>query len=410
MPTFKMINRGDIQTSESVLTQLVDIIESDMSGSSTRKTYSHFVTGNLGPGVTSSLYQTVYDQDYSFESANPIADITFGVASGSLTIANASSGLDSSGKLIFPENILMGREKVNVYNQMAKTLLGSKDYVFEAPFNGLNTYTDASTGKIDHALFFCMKRLFTRDGIKRQSFAMRMHTSSSHTEATDLENISLTSENGSLIFTDIGVSTTLNSSPSGRVGTIAASTDSNNVVGNVFYDMGIVVLDMDKVMSGSEHVSGSIGSVLNATGTSYVGVGTGDPSYVAAYTNPDAAFIPDLLMSASIDDVLNHISSCRISSGSLSTMSFQNQTMISSTLVFCKIGSGEFNYSSNPSYVNSSGDLVVLSDIETDKPFSYITTIGLYDSKDNLLAIAKTSRPIENNFESDLSFRIRLDF
>ena len=76
MPTFKSISRSDIQTSTSVLTQLVDVIQEDISGSSTRRSYEHFVTGGLGPGVTSSLYQTIYDQDFSLESANEVFDVT----------------------------------------------------------------------------------------------------------------------------------------------------------------------------------------------------------------------------------------------------------------------------------------------------------------------------------------------
>ena len=43
-------------------------------------------------------------------------------------------------------------------------------------------------------------------------------------------------------------------------------------------------------------------------------------------------------------------------------------------------------------------------------PYSFITTVGLYDAADNLLAVAKTSRPIENTHQTDLTFRIRLDF
>ena len=90
--------------------------------------------------------------------------------------------------------------------------------------------------------------------------------------------------------------------------------------------------------------------------------------------------------------------------------SFQNQTQISSTLAFCRVNPGEFNYSSNSSYVDTAGSIRAIDNIETDKPFSFITTIGLYDAADNLLAVAKTSRPIENTNESDLTFRIRLDF
>jgi len=415
MPTFKQISRNDIQTSTSVLSQLVDVIQEDISGSTTRRAYEHFVTGGIGPGVTSSLYQTVYDQDFSLESANEIADITIGLRPESDTVTNASTGEDASGKLLFPSNILMGREKVNIYKQMAQTLLGGQDYVFDAPFNGLTTTaTDGTT--IDHAFFICFKRLFTRDGIKRQTFAMQMNQSASFDNRTDGDaadittNVNSTSENGQAVFTDIGVTTTYSSGPSGRIGSIGRSTNSSDVVGTIFYDQGVLVLDLDKVISGSEFASGSFDSVLNSGGTSYVGLRADDGNFESSYTNVSGTFIPDLIMSASIDDFLDHMASCRFQSGSFAASSFQNQTQISSTLAFCRVAPGEFNYSSNPTYVDSTGKIRTVNDIDTDKPYSFITTIGLYDAADNLLAVAKTSRPIENTNESDLTFRIRLDF
>lgn len=412
MSTFKMIPRSDIQTSTSVLNQLVDTIEEDISGSTTRRAYQHFITGGIGPGITSSLYQTVFDQDFSLETANAVADITIGIRENSETIMNSSSSIDSSGKILFPSNIVMGREKINIYKQMAQVLLGNQNYVFDAPFGSLTTESSEST--IDHAFFISFKRLFTRDGIRRQSFAMQMYASSSHdpdASATDTPNTNVTSEIGATIFTDIGVSTQLNSAPSGRVGSIAKSSDSTHTVGTIFYDQGVVVLDLDKVISGSERASGSFGSVLNSNGVSFVGLPGTDSNYESTYTNTSGSFIPDLIMSASIDDFLNHLASCRFSSGSNASFSFQNETQISSTLAFCRVSAGEFNYSSNPTYTDSNGTLRVMdASVDSSMPYSFITTIGLYDAADNLLAIAKTSRPIENTHETDLTFRIRLDF
>ena len=126
--------------------------------------------------------------------------------------------------------------------------------------------------------------------------------------------------------------------------------------------------------------------------------------------NPNAKFIPDFFVSASIDDIVDHLSSCRFSSGSLTAMTFQNVTNINSTLVFCRATADEFNYSSNPTFTDTDGNIVVIDDATTDRTFSYVTSVGLYDANDNLLAVAKMSRPIEKNDEKDLTFRIRLDF
>ena len=63
----------------SSLNQVIDLIQEDISGSATRRKYQTFVTGGLGPGVTSSLYQTVYDQDFTLQTSNPVMDMTVGL-------------------------------------------------------------------------------------------------------------------------------------------------------------------------------------------------------------------------------------------------------------------------------------------------------------------------------------------
>lgn len=397
MPTFKEITAADIKTSRSALNQLVDIIQNDISGSDTRKKYEVFVTGGLGPGVTSSLFQTVFDQDYTLQTANEVLDLTVGVFSGSSTVAGCTTGIDSAGKLLFPSQSIMMREKINLYRQFAQTLLGDADAQFSAPFTNIIT-----TDYVDEAIFINVKRLFARDKIKPQAFAMQFYTSGVQDSTTatfpDYSNIDRTSISGSSIFTDAGQGTQFGFG--GQVGDVAFSSDSNIVVGNLFYDQGILVLDAKKAISGSQHVSGAI-SAISSTGTTIIGSSTG---------NPSAKFIPDLWVSGSIDNIVDHIASCRVSSGSLTAMTFQNVTNINSTLVFCRATADEFNYSANPTFTDSNGNIIVIDDPTTDRTFSYITTVGLYDANDNLLAVAKMSRPIEKNDEKDLTFRIRLDF
>ena len=76
----------------------------------------------MGPGVTSSLFQTVYDQDFSLQTANAIFDMTVGLYASSSTVISSSTGQDSTGKLLFPSQSLMMREKVDTYKQFAQIL------------------------------------------------------------------------------------------------------------------------------------------------------------------------------------------------------------------------------------------------------------------------------------------------
>tara|TARA_R110001583_G_scaffold61722_1_gene182106 strand:- start:6067 stop:7311 length:1245 start_codon:yes stop_codon:yes gene_type:complete len=414
MATYKELSSADIKTSRSVLNQLIDVIQEDISGSSTRKKYQVFVTGGIGPGVTSSLFHTVYDQDFSLQTANPIFDITMGIYSGSGVVATASSGIDSAGKLLFPSQTLMMREKINLYRQFAQMLLGDATYQFTTPFG---TTQPPSSGGIDTALFICFKRLFARDEIKRETFAMKMFQSASKApysgfvyNHTDPEpNLNLTTTSGSAIYTDVGSATAREMAVGGEVGNLVNSADTSNKVGTIFYDQGIVVLDMTKVISGSQHVSGVIDAMSNAA---YQAAAIGQTVLGGALGNYSASFIPDLIVSASMDDILDHVCSTRFSSGSLTAMTFQNVTNINSTLLFCRATSDEFNYSSNPTFTDDTGRIRVIDEGEeiTQRVFSFVTTIGLYDARNNLLAVAKLSRPVEKNDEKDITMRIRLDF
>jgi hypothetical protein len=436
MATFKEITAADVKTSKSSLNQLIDIIQEDVSGSNTRRKYQVFVTGGVGPGVTSSLFQTVYDQSFNLQTSNAIFDMTVGLYESGSTVVSASTGIDSSGKLLFPSTSIMMREKVDVYRQFSQTLLGNSQNYFSAPYGSAST-----SDQITEGMFLCFKRLFARDKLKRETFAMRFYTSASRHDIfkqplTNFPgwgpNLHATSISGSSIFTDIGSATNKLMSFGGEVGNIVDSSATNNSVGLMFYDAGIAVFDLNKVMSGSQHASGTIdamragstriGDVLYAGGKQPMGGAqwTGGAGTVGKYLdwtkhhtgNPRAKFIPDFMVSASMDNIVDHLATTRFSSGTLTSMTFQNVTNINSTLIFCRATADEFNYSANPTYTNSENRIRVIDpgQEDTQRSFTFPTTVGLYDSNDNLLAVAKMSRPIEKNDEKDLTVRIRLDF
>lgn len=397
MATFKELSPQDIKTSKSTLNQLIDIVQEDISGSNSRRAYEVFVTGGVGPGVTSSLFQTVYDQNFSLQTANPLFDITIGLYESGSTVADASTGQDSTGKLLFPPNALMMREKVDLYKQFAQNLNGNSETPFYAPYGSTDT-----ANRIDEALFVTFKRLISRDQIKPETFAIKMYQTASRENYAE-PNLYETTTTGSAIFTDLGASTNRLFGFSGQVGNIVNSANTSETVGLIFYDQGSCILDISKIISGSQFVSGAISSVTTGSGIDFIGGSTG---------NLDAKFIPDLMVSASIDNIIEHFASTRFQSGSLTAIAFQNSTRINSTLVFARASADEFNYSSNPSYVDDDNRIVVIDQGQesNQQSFSFVTGIGLYDANDNLLAVGKLSRPVEKNPEKDITFRLRLDF
>ena len=402
MATFKTISSDDIKETTSVLNQLVDFVEEDISGSNTRKKFQVFVTSSATNSITSSLFQTVFDQNYTLQTANELFDTTEGLYNDSTTVTGSRSSIDANGKFLFPSQSLMMREKISVYKQFSQLLLGSSTSRFTAPFS------NATSGKdeIDEAYFISFKRLFVRDGIKRETFAMKMIQSSSqpgvisgHPRGVNATNITISQDHpatGSAIFTDVGSSTSVERSRSGGdVGNIVDASNTGITVGLMFYQQGIAVFDLKKILNGSGVISGSISCV-------------GDH----ATTPVSASLIPGFVTSASIDQILDHISETRFGSGSNTVMTFQNNTKINSTLYFCRATADEFNFSTNPSYTNTEGRIRVIDTGQEDieKSFAFVSTVGLYDANEELLAVAKLSRPVEKNDEKDLTFRVRLDF
>ncbi len=421
MAILKQINASDKKTTRSFLNQLIDVLQEDISSSVSRRKYQVFVTGGIGPGVTSSLFQTVYDQDFTLQTANPVFDITIGLASpdsirgGTTTntagvASKSSTGQDTGGKYLYPSSSLMMREKTDIYGQFAQTLLGNRANMFQLPVDATLSTTQTTT-PIDTALFIAFKRLFSRDQIKRETFAMRFYQTASlvTTETPAKPNIFRTSNSGSAIFTDIGAADSRYFDIGGQYGYLVDASSTTKTVGLMYYDSGIAVLDIEKITSSSQFISGTISAMTPLGKTVLGGLGT--------ETYNKSKVVPDLMVSASVDDIVDHFSYSRFGDGAMTAITFQNVTNINSSLIFCRALPDDFNYSSNPTYVEQTGDFQGRLTIydptineENQETFTYVTTIGLYDDSGGLLAVAKLSRPVEKNPSRDLTFRVRLDY
>ncbi len=81
---------------------------------------------------------------------------------------------------------------------------------------------------------------------------------------------------------------------------------------------------------------------------------------------------------------------------------------ISTQHFFVRATNREFNYSNNPTYVNTDGSFTEAT-FETD-PQTYITTIGLYNDSNEMIAVAKTSQPIVKSFDKEVLIKVKLSF
>ena len=79
--------------------------------------------------------------------------------------------------------------------------------------------------------------------------------------------------------------------------------------------------------------------------------------------------------------------------------------------LMCEIGADEFNVSQNPSLkVNNNPNSDVLQDFVTGSDFrNYFTTIGLYNPNGDLIAIGKLASAIQNRSDVDITVKVRFD-
>ncbi len=85
-----------------------------------------------------------------------------------------------------------------------------------------------------------------------------------------------------------------------------------------------------------------------------------------------------------------------------------SEERVSSQFMFVRVKNSEFNYSSNPSYIDTNGNLN--NTTMADSPTAYITTVGLYNDDNNLLAVAKLSQPLKKDFTTETLIRVKLDY
>jgi hypothetical protein len=88
--------------------------------------------------------------------------------------------------------------------------------------------------------------------------------------------------------------------------------------------------------------------------------------------------------------------------------SLNSEETITSNYAFVRVKNSNFNYTTNPSVINNNGEFYYPSLV--NNPETFITTVGLYNDNNELLAVAKFSKPLTKNFTKEALIRVKLDF
>jgi len=357
--TFKRLLPEDIIQARNVLHESIPITGSIVSGT--------YVSAGVETNIKDyahGMFQSVYDYPYLSSSANHIFDITLGISKLAGHVSSYGTSVE-------------GTQKNNIYAQMAQTLCGHKSDGSIRPFDQDG---DLSGGdKFIETYFINLSRLLVKDEIKKGTFSLELGATQDDT----------TPNTTSVFIKDTGASSAYKvNSPAGEYGILKLTTGNGSPtlgsvgadgpIGIIYYQAGVVVLDAN--------VFGSAGL-----------------DTVAHMDNDASPGVADRFDTATIatnaDNLRNRIIN----------ISFNNTTELNSTVYFCRANANEFNYSSNPTYLDGSQIRTRPAGSDTE-PSAYITTVGLYGANNELLAVAKLSEPLKKSPSNELTLRTRLDF
>ena len=152
----------------------------------------------------------------------------------------------------------------------------------------------------------------------------------------------------------------------GRKGDLVEKADTTNVVGTVFYDTGTMVFH------GGDYSRDTNFLIDSASGFVF---GPGATAGNVAINN----------------------------------LSFISLNMLKRSVFFTRAFNQEFNYSNNPTAI-ANASLGSISSNLTGSPTTFITTVGLYNADNELLAVAKTAPPVKKDFDTEKVFAVRLQY
>ena len=319
---------------------------------------NNLATYYTSSAITSSFYVNVY-AEYPGNLASTSASVQFATQYGNI-LGSGSAYISPSVTGQLPDSSSLTVSRV-VYGQYRTLLLGTE--------SGSFTFgTDNPQG----IYIINVARNRYKEHINPGSITLKLLNGFSQVVLTDNSQISSTTNyttGGTQYYTLI----------SGSGGTPYTTNISASVYGYLFPDNDIIILNPTALSK----------SIANG------GIGF-TPTINAPGTNNNVPFQIYTLMSAS---------SAVNGTGSFALQSAEN---VSAHYFFTRVKNQDFNYTTNPSIIDANGNLLYTTLI--NNPQTFITTVGLYNDSNELLAVAKLSRPLVKDFTKEALIKVKLDY
>lgn len=314
--------------------------------------------------VFTSSAQSDNEKRYYYEvfnsQSNAIgAESQFSLAYGHINGSGSGTGSYGQNLLDYPTKA--------VYSQYKQLLLNASETLFK--------FSNDETSEYIYVI-----------NINRARYKDRMDTSTWQLNLAKLTSGGTLASPTAIVslIDDSGVSSTELASQGGRVYYIRSGSVANGIYtadttpwGLFYPDYGVIILN---------------GKALDAS--------------ASLFTNNNPA-------TASGDDnagrFFTSISGAIASNPSTFGFSAKTSEVLYASYYFARLQNNEFNYSTNPSFYSGSSGILKWPSMYQN-PKTYVTTVGMYDEFQNLLAIAKLNKPIAKTFDKELVIKIKIDY
>jgi hypothetical protein len=303
-------------------------------------------TSSTQSGSSGKYYYDVYKTDPSSDSE---AEIQFSMAFGHL---------DGSGSAGILGTSYTDRPSAAVYSQFRNLLLAPNDTKF----------TFAPSKDIKHIYAVSMARARMREKVDPGNWELHLSSSAGTVKLIDDSGATTdpTVSQGGRVYNVVSGSI---ASGTAVTDTAAASETTDGAYGLFYPDMGIMILNGQKLDQGYLALASNTASNVahNNTGKLYNTVSAS--SYFVA----------------------------------------RREEQLSTTHYFCRLTNKKYNFSTNPTFFTQSDGSLTVSSMQND-PKVYMTTVGMYNDSNELLAVAKLSKPLLKSFSREAIVKVKLDF
>jgi len=332
------------------------------------------VTRGLFDGNVASLTTMATSSNLTATQKSYYYDIING--SGNQELSIAYGNYRGSGSADLSENLNNDTPSRAIYKQFAQTLLAPNDKKFT--FNGVDS---------DSIYILNFNRARVREKLDPGNFEITLRQISS-SATIDYAEIS------SSDFVQIIDDSSLTAATLGESGQVY-----NLVSGSL--DSGGIYNSSDPTYFGLLYPQHGI-AVLDATQLDKK-VGAGGINLQTDTDNSEGYNITKLFTA------LSSSHGAASAAGLTGGIQARSAEQVKSTYYFVRAKNAEFNYSNNPSFVTGSLGQLTYNAFKND-PQTYITSVGLYNDRRELLAVAKLSQPLLKNYTREALIKVKLDF